>query len=333
MSIIVTGAAGFIGSNLVKALNARGETDIVAVDDLTDGDKFRNLVDCEISDYVDKRDFLERFASGGFGVVRAVLHQGACSSTMEGDGRFMMDNNYRYSCTLLDACQALGVPLLYASSAAVYGGGQVFQERRELEQPLNVYGYSKFLFDQKVRRLLPQTRSQIVGLRYFNVYGPREQHKGHMASVALHCFNQYRASGKVSLFGDYDGIAGGEHRRDFVSVEDVVKVNLHFLDAPQRSGIFNLGSGVAQPFNDVAVSMVNALRAQDDLQPLSREAMVAQGLLEYSEFPEALRGKYQSFTQADIELLREAGYRQPFLRVEQGVERYCRWLLGERLEG
>ncbi|HSC82149.1 MAG TPA: ADP-glyceromanno-heptose 6-epimerase [Pseudomonas sp.] len=330
MTIIVTGAAGFIGSNLVKALNLRGETNIIAVDDLTEGDKFRNLVDCEISDYIDKRDFLERFARCGFGVVRAVLHQGACSSTMEGDGRFMMDNNYRYSCQLLEACQAIGVPFLYASSAAVYGGSQVFRESRVVESPLNVYGYSKFLFDQKVRRVLPEARSQIVGLRYFNVYGPREQHKQRMASVAFHCFNQYREQGKVSLFGTYDGIAGGEHRRDFVSVEDVVKVNLHFLDSPQHSGIFNLGSGLAQSFNEVAVSMVNSLRAQDDLQPLSREAMVEQGLLEYSEFPEALRGKYQSYTQANIELLREAGYRQPFLRVEQGVERYCHWLLSER---
>ncbi|AYC32244.1 ADP-glyceromanno-heptose 6-epimerase [Pseudomonas cavernae] len=329
MSIIVTGAAGFIGSNLVKALNERGETEIIAVDDLTEGDRFRNLVDCEISDYLDKRDFLARFARGDCGVVRAVFHQGACSSTLEGDGRFMMDNNYRYSCELLDACQALSVPFLYASSAAVYGGGQVFRESREFERPLNVYGYSKFLFDQRVRRLLPQTRSQIVGLRYFNVYGPRETHKGRMASVAFHCFKQFRENGKVRLFGDYDGIAGGEHRRDFVSVEDVAKVNLHFFERPHSSGIFNLGSGVAQPFNDVAVSMVNSLRAQDDLPPISREAMVEQGVLEYSEFPDALRGKYQSFTQAGLELLREAGYHQPFLRVEQGVERYCRWLLAQ----
>ncbi|MCY1492501.1 ADP-L-glycero-D-manno-heptose-6-epimerase [compost metagenome] len=331
MSIIVTGAAGFIGSNLVKALNQRGETDIIAVDDLTEGDKFRNLADCEISDYLDKRDFVERYARGVFGVVRALFHQGACSSTMESDGRYMMDNNYRYSCDLLSASLSLGVPFLYASSASVYGDGPIFREDRAWERPLNVYGYSKFLFDQRVRRELPHARSQIVGLRYFNVYGPREQHKGRMASVAFHCFNQYRANGKVRLFGDYAGIAGGEHRRDFVSVEDVAKVNLHFFDQPQRSGIFNLGSGVAQPFNDVAVSMVNALRAQADLPPLGRAAMVEQGLLEYEAFPDALRGKYQSYTQADIELLREAGYRQPFLRVEQGVERYCRWLLEQPL--
>ena len=327
MSIIVTGAAGFIGSNLVKALNQRGETDIIAVDDLTEGDKFANLADCDISDYLDKRDFVERYARGGFGVVRALFHQGACSSTMECDGRYMMDNNYRYSCDLLDASQKLGVPFLYASSAAVYGGGRDFRELREYEQPLNVYGYSKFLFDQRVRRALPQARSQIVGLRYFNVYGPREQQKGRMASVAFHCFEQYRASGKVQLFGEYGDYPAGGHLRDFVSVEDVARVNLHFLDNPGRSGIFNLGSGRAQPFNDVAMAVINTLRAQDDQQPLSLEQAVALGVLEYSEFPDSLRGKYQCYTCADIAFLREAGYRAPMLGVEEGVARYCQWLL------
>ncbi|MBO3277206.1 ADP-glyceromanno-heptose 6-epimerase [Pseudomonas schmalbachii] len=327
MSIIVTGAAGFIGSNLVKALNQRGETDIIAVDDLTEGDKFRNLADCEISDYLDKRDFVERYSRGVFGVVRALFHQGACSSTMEGDGRYMMDNNYRYSCDLLSASLSLGVPFLYASSAAVYGGGNVFREDRAFEQPLNVYGYSKFLFDQRVRRELEHARSQVVGLRYFNVYGPREQHKGRMASVAFHCFNQYRATGKVQLFGRYGDYPAGGHLRDFVSVEDVVAVNMHFFDQPAQSGIFNLGSGRAQPFNDVALAVINTLRAQDDQQPLTLEQAIAQGVLEYSEFPEQLRGKYQCYTCADIDLLREAGYRKPMFTVEQGVERYCRWLI------
>ncbi|MCY1286471.1 ADP-glyceromanno-heptose 6-epimerase [Pseudomonas jinjuensis] len=327
MSIIVTGAAGFIGSNLVKALNQRGETDIIAVDDLTEGDKFRNLADCEISDYLDKRDFVERYARGVFGVVRALFHQGACSSTMESDGRYMMDNNYRYSCDLLSASLSLGVPFLYASSASVYGDGPIFREDRAWERPLNVYGYSKFLFDQRVRRELPHARSQIVGLRYFNVYGPREQHKGRMASVAFHCFNQYRANGKVQLFGSYGDYPAGGHLRDFVSVEDVAAVNLHFLDSPAQSGIFNLGSGRAQPFNDVALAVINSLREQDDQPPLTLEQAIGRGVLEYSEFPDQLRGKYQCYTCADIDLLREAGYRAPTLSVEQGVERYCRWLL------
>ncbi|SDK71124.1 ADP-glyceromanno-heptose 6-epimerase precursor [Pseudomonas delhiensis] len=327
MSIIVTGAAGFIGSNLVKALNRRGESDIIAVDDLTEGDKFRNLADCDIADYLDKRDFVGRYARGGFGVVRALLHQGACSSTLEGDGRYLMDNNYRYSCDLLEASLKLGVPFLYASSAAVYGGGRDFRELREYERPLNAYGYSKFLFDQRVRRALPQARSQVVGLRYFNVYGPREQHKGRMASVAFHCFEQFRASGKVQLFGEYGGYPAGGHLRDFVSVEDVARVNLHFLDNPGRSGIFNLGSGRAQPFNDVALAVINSLRAQQDLPPLSLQQAIAQGLLEYIDFPDGLRGKYQCYTCADIAFLREAGYRAPMLGVEEGVGRYCRWLL------
>ncbi|QVM97074.1 ADP-glyceromanno-heptose 6-epimerase [Pseudomonas sp. SORT22] len=326
MTIIVTGAAGFIGSNLVQALNQRGETEIIAVDDLSDGDKFRNLADSEIADYLDKDDFLQRFGRGQFGKVRAVLHQGACSSTVEGDGRLMMDNNYRYSRDLLDAAQGLQVPLLYASSAAVYGAGRDFREQRECERPLNVYGYSKFLFDQRVRRQLPQARSQIVGLRYFNVYGPHEQHKGAMASVALHCFNQYQANGKVSLFGSYGDYPSGGHLRDFVAVEDVVKVNLFFLDRPQLSGLFNVGSGRAQPFNDVALAVINRLREQQDQPPLSLEMALLEGILEYSEFPEHLRGKYQCYTCADLERLRSVGYEQPTLTVEQGVARYCDWL-------
>ncbi|KDO00207.1 ADP-glyceromanno-heptose 6-epimerase [Pseudomonas donghuensis] len=326
MTIIVTGAAGFIGSNLVQALNQRGETDIIAVDDLSDGDKFRNLADGEIADYLDKDDFLQRFGRGQFGKVRAVLHQGACSSTVEGDGRFMMDNNYRYSRDLLDAAQGLQVPLLYASSAAVYGAGRDFREQRECERPLNVYGYSKFLFDQRVRRQLAQARSQIVGLRYFNVYGPHEQHKGAMASVALHCFKQYQADGKVSLFGSYGDYPSGAHLRDFVAVEDVVRVNLFFLDRPQVSGLFNVGSGRAQPFNDVALAVINRLREQQDQPPLSLEMALLEGILEYSEFPEHLRGKYQCYTCADLERLRSVGYQQPTLTVEQGVARYCDWL-------
>ncbi|MNZ33893.1 ADP-L-glycero-D-manno-heptose-6-epimerase [compost metagenome] len=328
MTIIVTGAAGFIGSNLVQALNQRGETEIIAVDDLTDGDKFRNLADSEIADYLDKDDFLERFARGQFGKVRAVLHQGACSSTVEGDGRFMMDNNYRFSRDLLEAAQGLQVPLLYASSAAVYGAGRDFREQRESERPLNVYGYSKFLFDQRVRRQLPVARSQVVGLRYFNVYGPHEQHKGAMASVALHCFNQYQAHGKVSLFGSYGDYPSGGHLRDFVSVEDVVKVNLFFLERPQLSGIFNVGSGRAQPFNDVALAVINRLREQQDQSPLSLEMALLEGILEYSEFPEHLRGKYQCYTCADLERLRAVGYQAATLTVEQGVARYCDWLQG-----
>ena len=327
MTIIVTGAAGFIGSNIVKALNARGVTDIVAVDNLTKADKFKNLVDCEIAEYVDKKDFLDVVESGELGGdIEAVLHQGACSDTMETDGRYMMENNYRYSLSLLEWCQEEAVPFLYASSASVYGGGKVFAESRECEAPLNVYGYSKFLFDQAVRPRLAEASAQIAGFRYFNVYGPRESHKGRMASVAYHFFNQYRANGKIKLFEGNDGYANGEQRRDFVSIEDVVKVNLHFLDNENVSGIFNLGTGRSQTFNDVAVASLNACRAMDGKPASTLEAMKAQSLIEYIAFPEALKGKYQSFTEADLTNLRSVGYAEPFLTVEAGVSRYIPWL-------
>jgi ADP-L-glycero-D-manno-heptose 6-epimerase len=325
MTTIVTGAAGFIGSNLVKALNDRGVSDVIAVDDLTQADKFHNLVDCEIADYLDRFDFLDRYARGDFGKVDAVLHQGACSDTMETDGRYMMENNYRYSLRLIDASAEQGVPFLYASSAATYGAGPRFVEDRGAERPLNVYGYSKFLFDQVVRRRLPDAKHQIAGFRYFNVYGPRESHKGRMASVAFHNFNQFGADGRVKLFEGWAGYGDGMQQRDFVSVEDVVRVNLHFLDRG-TSGIYNLGTGRAQTFNDVASAVVNSRRRHEGLAPMTLEQMVADGSIEYVPFPEALKGKYQSFTQADIGRLRAAGYEAPFLTVEQGVSRYADWL-------
>lgn len=323
MYYIVTGAAGFIGSNLVKALNERGENNIIAVDNLKNADKFKNLVDCEIADYLDKEDFLEKLQDGFFdGLVSAVLHQGACSDTMETDGRYMMDNNYQYTLELLNYCQNEEVPYLYASSASVYGGGSAFKESRECEAPLNVYAYSKFLFDQIVRRRWQKRSAQIVGLRYFNVYGSREAHKGRMASVAYHFFNQYRAEGRVKLFEGCDGYANGEQLRDFVSIEDVVKVNMYFLDNPHKSGIFNLGTGQAQSFNDVAVATINTLRIAESKPVLGLTEMQQQGLISYIPFPEPLRGKYQSYTQADISALRNSGYSEMFLSVEQGVARY-----------
>ena len=329
MYYVVTGAAGFIGANLVKALNERGATNIIAVDNLKNADKFKNLTDCEIADYLDKDEFIHLIQDGTMdGAIDAIFHEGACSDTMETDGRYMMHNNYRYSMTLLEYCQNEDVPLLYASSASVYGGGDVFKEEREFEAPLNVYGYSKFLFDQHVRRMWNSRSAQIVGFRYFNVYGPREQHKGRMASVAFHFFNQYQADGKVRLFEGCNGYSNGEQRRDFVSIEDVVKVNLYFLDHPDRSGIFNLGAGASQAFNDVAVAAVNACReAQGEGTALTLTQLQELGLIEYIDFPEALKGKYQSFTQADIGALRSAGYDQAFLTVEQGVARYINYLL------
>ncbi|MBI2308500.1 MAG: ADP-glyceromanno-heptose 6-epimerase [Rhodocyclales bacterium] len=327
MYTIVTGAAGFIGSNIVKALNDRGVDRVIAVDNLSKADKFKNLVDCDIVDYLDKGEFLDLLLSGQFdGDIEAIFHEGACSDTMETDGRYMMENNYRYSLGLLDWCLEQEVQFLYASSAATYGASTVFKEERQYEGPLNVYGYSKFLFDQIVRKRLPEASSQVVGFRYFNVYGPRENHKGRMASVAYHHFNQYRADGKVKLFEGSHGYGPGEQRRDFVYVGDVAKVNLWFLDHPEKRGIYNLGSGRAQSFNDVAVASVNGARALKGESELSLDALVAQGLIEYVPFPETLKGKYQAFTQADLGKLREAGYRDEFASVEQGVRQYVAWL-------
>jgi ADP-L-glycero-D-manno-heptose 6-epimerase len=329
MYYVVTGAAGFIGSRLVAALNRAGITSILAVDNLQSADKFRNLADCEIEDYLDKRDFIERIAANQFDeAVEAVLHQGACSDTMHADGRYMMENNYRYSRVLLDWCQDEEVPFLYASSAAVYGAGRAFTEERANEAPLNVYAYSKFLFDQVVRRRLPGRTGQIVGLRYFNVYGPNEAHKGRMASVALHAYRQFVADARVRLFVGSGGFTDGEQRRDFVHVDDVTNVNLHFLEHPEVSGVYNCGTGRAQSFNDVATAVINTVREARGEPRLSTRDLAAQGLIEYIAFPAQLEGKYQSFTEADLGQLRAAGYPGDFMTVEQGVAAYVRELLG-----
>lgn len=311
--IIVTGGAGFIGSNIVKTLNQQGRTDIIVVDDLTDGKKFYNISDCDIADYLDKDDFLARVKNndGILDNVEVIFHEGACSSTTEWDGKFMMENNYEYSKTLLHACQAKGIAFLYASSASVYGGSDVFKEDRQHEKPLNVYGYSKWQFDQYVRSIQHTFTSQVVGFRYFNVYGPREQHKGSMSSVAFHFNNQIKDQGFCKLFGGSGGYGDGEQRRDFVFVGDVVKVNLWFWANPDKSGIFNLGTGKCQSFNDVADAVI---------------AWHGKGIKEYTPFPEHLKGAYQSFTEADISALRAAGYNAPFASVEEGVKQYLDWL-------
>jgi len=328
MYTVVTGAAGFIGSSLVKALNARGESRILAVDDLGDGDKFRNLVDCEIADYLDKDEFAVRLGEGEFDDdIDAVLHQGAITDTLATDARSMLACNYRYSVRLLEHCQDNDIPFLYASSAAVYGAGPMFREERACEAPLNIYGYSKFLFDQYVRRILPERTAQVAGFRYFNVYGPRESHKGRMASVVWHFFNQYRTNGKVRLFEGSGGFAAGEQRRDFISVEDVVKVNLDFLDHRERSGVWNLGTGKAAAFNAIAAATINACRAAEGQPELPFAELHRAGTIEYIPFPPDLVGKYQSFTEADVSRLRAAGYTAPMLGIDEGVARCVAGLL------
>ena len=330
MTIVVTGAAGFIGSNIIKGLNQRGISDIIAVDDMSDGDKFRSLADLQIADYVDHAEFYIRFADADYGAVDCVFHEGACSDTMETDGRYMMANNFDVSKALFLACQGQNTRLLYASSAATYGGSDTFVEQPEHEKPLNVYGYSKLLFDQWVRRQIgpgfDHGSTQVAGFRYFNVYGPREQHKGRMASVAFHQHHQFLTEGKVKLFGAYGGYKAGEQMRDFVFVDDVVAVNLWFFDHPQAHGLFNLGSGRAQPFNDVALAVVNTHRQAQGQSALGLKEAVQAGLIEYIDFPAALIGKYQCYTQANLDALRRAGCNHTFADVATGVSRYVQTL-------
>lgn len=316
--IIVTGGAGFIGSNIIKGLNAIGRTDIVVVDDLTDGTKFRNLAANKFYDYVDYEDFLNKIITDKSVAksVDAIFHEGACSVTTEWNGRYLMRNNYEYTKQLLHYCAKHHIPLIYASSAAVYGGNQIFKETSLTETPLNVYGYSKWQFDLYLLQHLAKLQSPVIGLRYFNVYGPQEQHKGPMASVAFHFANQLRATGMVKLFEGCDGYANGEQLRDFIYVDDIVKVNLWLLDRVRagraiKSGVYNVGTGQARSFNDVAKILI---------------AANGHGKIEYIPFPDKLKGAYQSFTQADISKLREAGYTAAFCSLEQGLKNYFAWM-------
>lgn len=318
--IIVTGGAGFIGSNLVRGLNQRGLNNILVVDDLTDGNKVKNIEDCDIQDYMDKDEFLKRIEQGmEFAGMSAIYHQGACSDTMESDGRYIMGTNYEYSKSLFHYSGEHGIPFIYASSASVYGGGEVFKEDPNHEQALNAYAYSKLLFDRYVRKNRNAGGAQVVGLRYFNVYGQGEAHKGRMASVAFHFFNQYQEQGYVNLFAGSGGYADGEQQRDFVWVKDVVDVNLHFLEHPEVEGIFNVGTGRAQTFNDVATTVLNTLENADK----TTAQWVQEKKIRYIDFPPALVGKYQSFTKADLTNLTITGdYNKSLARVEEGVKEY-----------
>lgn len=309
--IVVTGGAGFIGSNLVLTLNKQGYNDILVVDDLTDGTKFVNLVDLDIADYMDKDEFIGLIVSGEEMDIDVIFHQGACSSTTEWNGKMMMENNYDYSKDLLHYCLERSIPFIYASSAATYGDTKTFKEEKQYEGPLNVYGYSKLQFDNFVRRLEPIIESQVVGFRYFNVYGPREQHKGSMASVAFHLNNQMKDGHNPKLFKGCDGYEDGGQMRDFVYVQDICDANIWFWKNPDKSGIFNLGTGRAEPFKAVAEAVIKHH---------------GKGEIEYVDFPEHLIGRYQSYTQADLSALRAAGYEAEFKTVAQGVAEYMQWL-------
>ena len=321
--IIVTGGAGFIGSNLVCALNERGYTDILLVDCVENVDQINNLADLSISDYMDKDEFRRRMdRSMGFGVVDRVYHQGACYNTMATDSRYMLENNYSFSRDLLEWSVGRRVPLIYASSAAVYGTGTEFSETPGVEHPINVYAYSKSLFDNYVRQAMRCAKSPIIGLRYFNVYGPRESHKGQMASMAWHFYQQFVENKKVRLFRGTDGYGDGEQLRDFVSVDDVVKVNLFFSDHTNMSGIYNVGTGHSRSFNDLALAVINGLAQLNGESVTELQQALSQGWLEYFSMPETLKSRYQSFTQADITRLRQQGYATAFSTLEEGVTKY-----------
>jgi ADP-L-glycero-D-manno-heptose 6-epimerase len=300
--IIVTGGAGFIGSNLIEALNARGDTEILVVDRSPDS---RNLANLRISEFMQPDEFrraIEREALPPR--IEAIFHQGACADTTCDDRAYMMDNNFTFSKEVLHFALARRIPLVYASSAAVYGASTAFAPSRENERPLNLYGISKLDFDNHVREVAASSESVIAGLRYFNVYGPRESHKGKMASMVYQLYRQLRSSGRAHLFTGTDGYADGEQRRDFVFVGDVVRVNLAFAEGTIRSGIFNVGTGQSRSFNDVANAIVER---------------IGTGAIEYVPFPENLSGRYQSFTQADLSGLRDAGYSEKFSSLEDGI--------------
>lgn len=301
--IIVTGGAGFIGSNLIEALNADGVIDLMVVD--RRGENFRNLDDLRFADFLQPEEFTRAIDRGALPEqIEAIFHQGACSDTTCDDVSYMMENNFTFSKTVLHFAIARKIPFVYASSAAVYGASKSFALSPENERPLNLYGLSKLAFDNHVRTLLARVESTVVGLRYFNVYGPREAHKNKMASMPYQLYRQLKQTGRARLFKGTDGYADGEQRRDFVFVADLVRVNIALAQGPVRRGIFNVGTGQARSFNDVANTLIRQIGA---------------GAIDYVPFPESLVGRYQSFTQANLGELRSAGYEETFTSLDDGI--------------
>lgn len=312
--IIVTGGAGFIGSNIVKALNQQGETDILIVDNLGESSKYLNMNKLKFADYIDKNEFIDNFPAILSGKrVRAIFHQGACSATTELDGNYLMSNNYEYSKTLLHYCIENKISFIYASSASVYGNGDNgFSENPDCEYALNGYAFSKLIFDNYVRRVVLENKDftdksfAIVGLRYFNVYGYQENHKGSMSSVPFHFFQQAKNGGEIKIFEGSENFF-----RDFIFIEDVVNVVMHFYKNPSQ-GIYNCGTGIERSFGQMA----------DVFTSIDTSCKVAK-----IPFPEHLKGKYQAFTKADVTALHNAGYKTPFLSLEEGIKKYYAMLV------
>ena len=324
--ILVTGAAGFIGSALVWALNRRGLADIVACDLLRSDEKWRNLVPLRFAEYVEGDVLRSRLAQSpaAFGKFSAVFHMGACSSTTERDASYLVDNNTAFTRELAGWALAAGSRFIYASSAATYGDGGAGMDDRDpaLERlrPLNMYGYSKHLFDLDARRL--GWLERIVGLKYFNVFGPNEEHKGDMRSVVSKAHQQIRKSGRVELFRSHDPrYRDGEQMRDFLYVKDAVEMTLHFADrGSPAAGLFNVGSGQAHTWAALAAAIFGALGRETKIQ--------------FIDMPEPLRARYQYYTQADISKLRATGYDRPVTPLAEAVGDYVRnYLLPEKRLG
>ena len=313
--ILVTGGAGFIGSNLIRTLNSVGRSDILVVDDLRDGTKALNLSNCVIADFVDIETCLRKLEASqeiSESPIEQVYHLGACSDTTQWDASFLMRVNFTFTKLLFKYCMERAVGMVYASSAAVYGSAREFREEAACEKPLNPYGYSKLVFDQYFRRQLGGLTAPVIGLRYFNVYGPYETHKGRMASVVYHFHHQIKKTGRAQLFGASHGCADGEHRRDFIYVKDVVDVTLWCGTQPlERSGIYNCGTGCARSFNDVGHTLM---------------AQLGHGAIEYVPFPSDLLLAYQAHTQADLSRFSDLRFPGGFTSLESGIAEYVNWL-------
>jgi len=310
--IVVTGGAGFIGSRIIKSLNKKGFNQIIVVDNLERGEKIKNLSGLDIYDYFESAEFIEIFnKKNSFKKIQTIFHEGACSTTTEWNGKYIMEKNFKFSKDLFDNCQSKKIKLIYASSASVYGSkNKDFTEKFTNEKPLNPYAFSKFLFDQYFRMNFKKIKSQVTGLRYFNVYGPGEAHKESMTSPVFKFYNQLLKKNKISIFKGSHNYSDGEHQRDFIYVDDCVDVNLWF-NKKNISGIFNVGTGKASSFNSLAKEVIKYFH---------------KGKVKYIDFPENLINSYQPFTKANVNKIKKAGYKKKFITIESGIKKYLDFL-------
>ncbi|MBH44518.1 MAG: ADP-glyceromanno-heptose 6-epimerase [Gammaproteobacteria bacterium] len=313
--IIVTGGSGFIGSNLISSLNNLGEENILVVEELNSNtEKFNNLDNLNYIDCVDNKKFLEDIKNNTKDYTKKIdliFHLGACSKTTEQDRDYIMDTNFDYSKELLHYCANSGTNFIYASSASVYGSGTKFSEDPKNESFLNHYAESKYKFDQYYREYKDRIDTQVVGLRYFNVFGPRESHKKEMSSVIYHFYHQMKSNKIINLFEGSHGYTDGEQERDFIFVDDTIAIKLWFMNNKNISGIYNVGTGESNTFNNVANAVIENFDS---------------GQIEYIDFPKNLEKQYQAYTKADISSLRNVGYEKKFFSLNESVKKYIDWL-------